>query len=131
MDVFARFASDETKEVGGVWRDIGDGARLLIARSGNKQYARLLQREIDANSRVLDLKNDAAEEMSAKIMTEVLATTVQLGWEGIKFKGDAMPYTVENARTLLGVKDFRKLVTELSSDFEAYRVQQEAALVKS
>jgi hypothetical protein len=53
---------------------------------------------------------------------------VLLGWRKLKFKGAELPYNVENAKKLLGVKDFRSLVARLASDFEAYRVRQEEEL---
>lgn len=131
LDVFAQFAVDEKKELEGVWQEIGGGAKLLIARAGNKKYARMLAREVEKHQRALDVKNEAADELSDRIMVDVLAQTVLIGWEGIQYKKQALPYSVENAKMLLGVKDFRNLVSKLAGDFEAYRAAQEAELVKS
>lgn len=127
MDVFETFAVDVGKETDGVWHDIGDKARLLVARSGNRKYARMLSREVQKHQRVLDVPGDAADEASDKIMIKVLANTILLNWECIQFKKHSMPYSVENAEILLAVKDFRSLVNKLSSDFEAYHLKQEEA----
>jgi hypothetical protein len=132
MDVFAQFATDEKKEVEGVWVDIGDGAELLIARAGNKKYARLLGSEVEKHQRALDAKGDASDELSERLMVGVFASTILLGWRGdFKFKGEALPYTNENARKVLGVKDFRAFVAKLSNDIDAYRAAQEATAGKN
>jgi len=131
MDVFKQFATDDAKENSGVWCDIGDGARLLVARAGNRAYARMLARDVEKNQRALEAKTDAAAELNTQIMVDVMARTVLLNWEGIQFKGQALPYSVDNAKMLLGVKDFRQLVNNLAGDFEAYRAAQETEQVKS
>jgi hypothetical protein len=125
MDVYQQFASDETKESQGVWCPQGGEASLLVARSGNRAYARMLSREVEKHQRTLDLKNDAADEMSDKIMIDVMAETILLGWKGIQFKGADLPYSKANAKMLLGVKDFRVHVSKLAGDFEAFRAVQE------
>lgn len=129
MDVFKSFASDETKENDGVWCELGAGASLLVARAGNRKYARMLSSQVEKNQRALDLKNEAADDLSDQIMISVLANTVLLGWKGIQFKREDMAYSVENAKTLLSVKDFRSLVSKLSNDFEAYKAVQEAQVL--
>ena len=37
LDIFAQFATDETLEENGTWFPIGGGARVLVARSGNRK----------------------------------------------------------------------------------------------
>jgi hypothetical protein len=131
MDIFESFATDESKENEGVWTDIGPAAKLKLARSGNRKYARLLSRKVEAAGRTLDLKNDQSDDMSDQIMIEVLANTVLLGWDGITYKGQALPYSLDNAKMLLGVKDFRSLVVKLSSDIDTYKKAKEDAAIKN
>lgn len=128
MDVFTAFATDEEKEVNGVWNEIGDGAELLIARSGNRAHSRKLSQLFDRHARALDQKNEASEKLSEQIIIDATAEHVLLGWKKIKFKGVELPYSIENAKKLLAVKDFRALVSKLAGDIERYRVQQEAEL---
>lgn len=132
MDVFQSYATDEAKEVSGVWRDVGD-AKLLIARSGNKKYGRLLSKLVEDNQALLDVKNDAADALSDKLMIDVMAETVLLGWKNLSFKGAALTdgYSSGDARTLLAVKDFRIAVDKLSREIDSYRVAQEAATEKN
>lgn len=132
MDVYQDFATDEDKEVNGVWKEVSAGAEALIARSGNKKYARMLAAKVEEHQRVLDLKNEAADTLSDKIMVEVMAETILLGFRGDwKFKGVPQTYSSTSAKLFLTVKDFRHLIGKLSNDFDAYRVKQEEAQVKS
>ena len=130
MDVFNDFATDEEKEVNGVWHELGPKAEVLVARAGNRNYARRLSAEFDKNQRVLDLKNEAADKLSEQILISVMAETVLLGWRGeeFKFKGVALPYSLENAKKVLAVKDFRALISRLANETEKYRAAQEADL---
>jgi hypothetical protein len=131
MDVFEQYATDETKEVEGVWCELGDGASVLVARAGNRRYSRLLGREIERNQRALDAKGDASDELSDKIVIDVMAQTILLDWKNLTFKREPLAYSTDNARKLLSVKDFRQHVSKLSNDFDAYRVAQENAQGKN
>lgn len=130
MDVFAQYATDETKEVEGVWRQMGD-AKLLIARSGNKKYARALAKVIEDNQAALEVNDDAAEALNTKVLVDVMADTVLLGWENLSFKGTVLEYTKVNARVVLAVKDFRVAVNRLATDIDAYKAAQEAKTEKN
>lgn len=127
LDIFAKYATDESLENNGTWREIGGGAELLIARSGNKQYAKLLTKLVEQNRKVLDLSDDAADAKSEEIMTEVLAKAVLLGWKGVQFKGEDLQYSVENAKMLLKIKDFRRMVVGMSEELDSFRAKEEAA----
>lgn len=130
MDIFAAYASDETKEIDGVWVDIGD-SQFLIARSGNPNYVKKLSKDYERNQKALDRKDEAADKLSEKLMVNVLAETILLDWKNVQFKGADFPYSKENATTLLGIKDFRKVVVQAADDFNAYRSVQEAEQEKN
>lgn len=127
LDIFAKYATDESLENNGTWREIGGGAELLIGRSGNKQYAKLLTKLVEQSRKVLDLGDDVADAKSEEIMTEVLAKTVLLGWKDVEFKGKKLEYSTDNAKMLLKVKDFRRLVVGLSEELDAFRAKEEVA----
>lgn len=124
FDVFAEYATDTALENEGTWMELGE-AKFLIARSGNKNYTRQLTRAVERHKKLLDRKDDAADKLSDEIMVNVLAETVLLGWEGVAFKGEALPYSVDNAKKLLGIKDFRRQIMELADDFDAFKVAME------
>lgn len=131
LDVFEVYATDEKLENEGTWRTIGGGAKLLIARAGNRAYSKMLTRLVNENQRDLDLNDEDAAALSDSIMRQVLAKTVLLGWENVGNKGAPMTYSVENADTLLAVKDFRALVSRLANEAEAYKLAKVAQVGKS
>lgn len=120
MDIGKEFKTDIGKEVEGVEVDIG-GATLRLARTGTSAYNKLVNKLFTANKRVLDLKNEAADATSDKLMAEVLAKTVLKGWSGIEEAGQPLPYSIENAQRLLLIKDFRALVLEKANDMTLYK----------
>jgi len=126
LDVFAQFATDETLEENGTWFPIGGGARVLVARSGNRKYAKMLTKEVERNKPALDLSDDAADKLSEEIMIGVLAETILLGWEGVSFKGKPLEYSVANAKMLLALRDFRKTVAQFADDMSAFKFKETA-----
>jgi hypothetical protein len=125
LDIFDQFATDENLENNGSYFDIGGGARILVARAGNKKYGKALTKLVEQNRQILDQANDVAESKSDEILISVMAETILLNWEGVSFKGADLPYSLENAKMLLGIKDFRKLVGEKSNDITAYKFKLE------
>ena len=133
-DLFDEYATDETLELDGAWVEIGKGRELLIARSGNRAYAKLLQKTVDKASKVLDMGDDVADAKSDEIMVEVIATTILRGWRTkvdkayvptVNFKGEAVTYSVAQAKKMVAVKDFRRLVMKHAEDMEAYKLKKE------
>ncbi len=132
FDVFAFFATDEEAELKGVEFPIGKSGKLLIARANNRNYAKVLSKFVDANRDGLENPDeDAAADLNDKVLAQVMARTILLGWSGLSFKGVHVEYSVEKAEELLAVKDFRRKVAELASSMEAYRVKTEDAQGKA
>ena len=127
LDIFTKYATDESLENNGTWREIGGGTELLIARSGNRAYSRLLAKLFEQNKQVLDVGDDVADAKSDEIMIEVAAKTILLGWKNLQFKGKDLPFSVENAKMLLAIKDFRRQVIALSESQDNYRLKEEVA----
>lgn len=130
MDIFDTYATDETREKDGVWTEIGD-AKFLVARSGNPKYARKLGKLYERNRKLLETKDANADALSERLMVDVIAETILLGWENVQFKGASLDYTLDNAKMLLAFKDFRKHIVQASEDFEAYKIKQEAEQEKN
>lgn len=127
LDVFQSYATDEKLETEGTWREVKGGAKLLVARAGNSAYAKALQKQYEMHQKVLEGDDQAAEDKSTEIMIDVTARTILLGWDGISYQGKVMEYSVENAKKLLRVKDFRRMVQDLAQQFDAYKVKEEEA----
>jgi len=130
MDIFATYATDESKEENGVWMELGD-AKLLIARSGNPKYTKIFEAAYKKNKRLLDRADEAADELAKKLFIDATARSVLLGWENVSFQGQPMTYSVENAKILLGHKDFYNEVTKMSQDLTAYKMVQDEDVEKN
>jgi hypothetical protein len=127
FDIFDTFATDENLENTGAYFPVGKGATLLVARAGNRRYSKAITKAVEARRVELDGDDDSATAVSDQIMIDVMAETILLGWTGITFKGAEMPYSVENAKKLLAVKDFRKHVAGLADTMSAYKAKAEVA----
>ena len=124
MDLFSEFATDTKAEVDGV-KVPYKGITFLIARAGNRKYGKVLSEAVKQNQIKLDMKDDAADDLSDKLMAEVLAKTILLGWEGdVMYKGEALAYSLENAKKVLTHGDFRAFITKLADDRESFRAAQ-------
>ena len=113
----SNFATDLDLEENGVWVDIGDGARLKLARVGNPAYTKL-QRELAKPYRQQLRRNAMPAEKLLDIQLQLLSKTVLIDWEGLEDdKGKPIKPSVEHAYDLLkGLKDFRRLVEELADE---------------
>lgn len=124
MDVLKQFGTDEQKEVQGVWHPMGDG-RVLVARSGNRKYAKAISKAYQQNQHLLQVETDEADKLGDDIVIDVMARTILLGWENLSLGGERLEYSVDNAKRLLSIKDFRKHIAKLSEDMEQYKAKEE------
>lgn len=136
MDIFEQYAVDPKIELEGKWFDFGD-AKLLIARSGNPAYQRMLNKLWEAHKHTLEQKETpeqlaAAKDRSNKIMAEVMSHTVLLGWAGnFTFQKQPLAYSIANAKKVLLIEEFQKAVAKLADDFKNYRFEVEEADAKN
>jgi len=133
LNIFKNFATDEKVEENGKEIQIGDTSFITVAREGNKRYQRMFTKLYEASQFVLKQKNDAAEVRAVEITIEVMAHTILLGWRGMDAPDDSpdMPYSIENAKLLLAVKDFRKMVDGYSKDFANFKAAEEVETAKN
>lgn len=131
MDIRKAFGTREDLENEGVWVDIGDGARIKVARAGNRAHSeviRRLRRQYQATRR----GGKAADEMLERLSVEAMAEAILLDWQGFKEDGQAVAYSPENAqRMLTAYKDFRELVAGLSTDMALFQEEEEASAAKN
>lgn len=121
MDIKKTFGVDKQKELEGVWEDLGDGTKVLVARSGNPKFNRLLQKLSRPHRHAIrndSLPDDIANEMLIKAM----AKTVLLNWEGMKEDGKEIIYSYgEAVRLLTEYVDFRDYIAGLSRTMDIFR----------
>lgn len=123
MDIFATFASDEKAELEGQWFPLSKTAKVLVARSGNTNYVAALRKTLEKNQMDLNSGGPEAEQLAEQALIDVMSSTILLGWEDLSFQGKSVSYSVEMAKTMLRVKDFRKKVSGFADSFEAFRVK--------
>lgn len=130
MDFWNAYSTNEQAEVEGRYFENGD-AEFLIARAGNDRYSRMISKQYEGNKHILDDKSsDAAkatgEALAKKITIDVMSKSILLGWKGnVDWKGTPLPYTVDNAQKLLGLKDFQAWVVGKSGAYQNYLLAAE------
>lgn len=130
MDIFNAFATDLSKEDNGVECPYGD-AVFMIARANNTAYNKIFMDLYEKHRETIDRKDDEADRISKIIDLDVMSKAVLVGWSGnVTYQGQALEFSVANARTLLAIKDFRAWVMKQANTFELYRAVKEEADVK-
>lgn len=131
-DVFKLFATDEKKELEGVKIPLGGGASITVARADNDNF---LTKIVEASERNLAelkaLPKEEAAKLDKELLRDVLAETVLLGFEGMSYDGKPIKYSMENAKKLLGHKDFLRMVMKRANEIEHFRLAQETEDVKN
>lgn len=132
MDIFATYATDDTKEEEGVVVFLNDGADpakdpwIKVARINNTAYAEGVTsgyEKIQAEKKLQKLDKKAIEIRSKNMMTELMADTILKGFGNLTFQGKPLTYSRESALMTLRVKDFREMVYAKASDFELFRAE--------
>ncbi|MDD5486774.1 MAG: hypothetical protein WDA41_07965 [Candidatus Neomarinimicrobiota bacterium] len=104
---------------------------FLVRRIPNPDYERMLSREFRRNKRLLEMETPESELLSQKLMAEVLAKTVLIGWEGIAVKGKKLPFSVEGAAKILTeYPNLRSAVLEFGQDTKNFRPTDDVEEVK-
>lgn len=142
MDIFAAYATDETKEEDGVVHfliagktDLAVDPWIRVARVGNAAYAKQVAKvyeQLQQQKKAERLTEDQVEIRSKNLMIEVWADTILKAFGNLKFQGKILEPGRASHLQLLRVKDFREKVMQLASEVEHYKlVEDEAALGNS
>lgn len=103
MSLYSQFKTNDTLEQTGIVLEYGENAEgkpisIRIARAGgaNSQYSRLMEARVKPYRR--QIQNETIEKtMVEKMLREVYAETVVLGWENVTDEnGKEMAFTVQN-----------------------------------
>jgi hypothetical protein len=129
FDLFEEFATDSVLEVEGAWHTYRGATRLKIARANNDEYGKALTAALDEHREALTAGDAAADELSKRLMNEIMAKTILKGWENVKIKGVITEYTPEVGAQMLAHNDFRLYVKRVSEDRELFKLKlvEEAA----
>ena len=124
-DIKKLYGTDQTKETDGVWKDMGDGLRMRIARIGNPNYNKRFQALSKPHRRALQ-RGSLSDDVAEKLLVQCLAETIVLDWEGVEEKGKVIPYSQENAiRILTEYPELRKYVNDIANEMEGYKAEED------
>ncbi len=124
------FETDKEKEIEGAWVDAGAGLRIRVARVGNQEYQRYLQklgRPYIQSARSGTVPIDVVDDITRR----AVARHILLGWENMQDDNDEeIKYSEEKAFELLTeYRDFFELVLGFASDIELFRKENHQAAV--
>lgn len=123
------YGTDQKKVLDGVWKDIAliPGMRVKIAKAGNTEASKLVRALYKPYSRMLAAGQELPREKEDEINNIVLSKTILKDWEGVpSTDGSEIPFSYENAMTLLGNKNLAALKEEImqhADDFAAYKLE--------
>lgn len=125
MDIYSSYATDEVAEAEGRWFPLDKKTKVLVARTGNPHYLKAIrQRMKDAQIDTEDNSEDN-EKLVSDLVGETMAETILLGWKGLAFKGEDLPYTKSNAVKMLAFKGFRTRISGIADKLDSFRVKEE------
>ena len=102
------FKVDADKETKGVWCDVGEDLRLLIAGADNAEYRKYRDHLLQQVAR--HARSKQAAEKIEDITMRAMARHVLLGWENLDDdNGEPIPYSHEKALGVL--RESRELYT--------------------
>jgi hypothetical protein len=127
----SQFKTNTQKEVDGVWVDLGQGARIKVARLGNPKYKAYFSKATKPYRHQLRA-GTLSDEVAERILAECMAETVLLGWEGLEDEsGNAIEYNTENAVEVLSIKDFRDVVYAYADEMALFTEGEREEAVKN
>lgn len=125
MDVFASYATDEVAEVEGRWFPLDKKTKVLVARTGNPNYLKAIrQRMKDAQIDTED-QSEENEKLVSELVVETMAETILLGWKGLQYQKQELPYSKANAIKMLSVKGFRARISSIADKLDSFRIKEE------
>ncbi|GEM_PF-4105318 len=133
MDIYAAFATDESKEEDGVVIFLGNGQDpaidpwIRVARTGNTAYSKALAlgyEKLQAEKKLQRLSDADVEIRAKNLMIEAMADTILKDFGNLKFQGSPLLADRNGKLQVLRVKDFRELVATKAADVALYRVEQ-------
>lgn len=109
----------------GVWVELGEGARIKVARMNNPRHSAALRRITKPYRRQIEA-GTLNEDISYRLIGEALAEGILLDWEGLTDNGEEIKYSPKTAKDLLTnpqLRDFRGQVEAAATDAEQFRLE--------
>lgn len=139
MSLYKQFKTDGSLEKEGILLEYGTNSKgdpicIRIARAGgaNAQYAKRMEARVKPYRR--QIQNETMENaLIERILKEVYAETVVIGWEGVEDeKGKPIEYSVENCVKLFDdLPDLFRDIQEQSQRAALFRAEVREADAKN
>lgn len=130
-NIHAIFATDNKLEEDGAWVDVNGfyGLKIKVRRmrsnAAMKAYESII---IDMfGEGKLRKPNDLSADQSVEIIKRQLAEAILIDWKNLRDSesGDEIPYSVEIAKELMEIGDFREFVYQAASERDTFREQHD------
>ena len=126
-NVHAIFATDKAREEDGAWVEVNGfyGLKIKVRRfrsdASMKAYERIV-RETFGDGK-LRKPSDLTNEQSTDMLKAQLAEGVLIDWTNLRDSetGEEIPYSVEIARELMDITDFREFVYQAANERDTFR----------
>lgn len=129
MNLYKKFGGDPGLEKEGVWMEVDEEVRFLVARAGgsNKKYRRTLERLSKPYMHQIRQKTVSASTLR-EISLKAFVTDCLLGWENVTdADGNALEFNEANALQLM--RDLPDLYDLLNDQAQAVGAFQREELV--
>ncbi len=116
---FKKLTVDPAKAQRGRWFPVGGGARVSVAAMNNPAFkSKIVPLQRPHLKRIR--RNTLSETVAVAILSEAMAGTVLLGWEGFTDDGKEVVFSESEAQKRLQEHEgFRDLVSEFAMNLEA------------
>ena len=128
-DIRDLYGTDEALEVEGQWVNYGS-FKLKIARMGNRRYNEHWARLVKPYRAQIQ-ENTLEEPIMIELMVDTMAATILVDWDEVELDGEKLDYSIDNAKRILMIRDFRKLVFDTSGMAETYRQEDQKEAEKN
>jgi hypothetical protein len=128
VNIFDLFETDVDAEENGKWfedimqdgSNLGIKVRCMTSQAAIKNLTRLM-----AQNKKHMVKGKLPEEIDKKILIQHLASTILIGWKGVKGKDNKpIPYSTEAAELILTkLPRFREAVVRLAQQLDAFKAE--------
>lgn len=131
------YGTNPKRELEGAWFNLSmiDGAKVRVARAGNPEYDKLLRKLYKPYAKTMRQGREVARSVQDEIQLQLTIKTILKDWEGIPDgEGGFIPFTEENARTLLSdteLKELKDEIEDFSNDFAKFQLEMDEDLEKN
>lgn len=130
MSLYSAYETDPKLETEGVWLPVGTNSKgetsaIRIRRAGgaNQMFAKVFEFKSKPHRRLMDIPGALDQRVQERVMREVYAEAVVIGWENIDGRdGQPLEFTKENVLQLFtDLPDLFRVIVKESQDMALYR----------